>query len=151
MFDVNKALGVMQYVTNTNYNRLSRDSRCFPPPLEKLSLCQNLRQVWCVAVCCSVLLCVASELTFCSGLQWVVVSFNAVGCSGLQCAAVCCSVLQRVVAYCSVLNDLQCTAGCWCVLQCVAVCCTLLHFVVFVALCCRVDLCQLRQRGCFSS
>jgi len=129
MFDVNKALGVMQYVTNTNYNRLSRDSRCFPPPLEKLSLCQNLPQVWCAAVCCSVLLCVASELTFCSDLQWVAVGFNAVRCSGLQCAAVCCSVLQCVVACCSVLQCIKWLTVYFRLMVCVAVCRCVLHFV----------------------
>ena len=67
----------------------------------------------CVAVCCSVLQCVAVRMkrncpkikapvfdaVCCSVLQWV-----AVGCRVLQCVAVCCSVLQCV---CSVL---QCAA-----------------------------------------
>jgi len=58
---------------------------------------------WCVAVCCSVC---------CSELQWVacpdalfwtvVVQYNAVCCSVMQCVAVCCSVLQRAAACCSV-------------------------------------------------
>jgi len=43
----------------------------------------------CVAVCCSVLLCVVKFDSFCSVLQCV-----AVCCSVLQCVAVCCSVLQ---------------------------------------------------------
>ena len=42
LFDVNKALGAMQYLTNNNYNRLSREPLCFPPPLDKLDACQAL-------------------------------------------------------------------------------------------------------------
>jgi len=57
----------------------------------------------CVAVCCSVLQCVAIWHELCV-LQRV-----AVCCSVLQCAAVCCSVLQYVAICCTVL---QCVAVC---------------------------------------
>jgi len=51
----------------------------------------------CVAVCCSVLQCVAVECMYLlSVLQCV-----AVCCSVLQCVAVCCSVLQCVAVCCS--------------------------------------------------
>ena len=56
-----------------------------------------------VAVCCSVLQCVA-----------VCVACVAVCCSVLQCVAVCCCVLQCGAAYCSVL---QCCAVCYDVLH----------------------------------
>jgi len=51
--------------------------------------------VWDVAVCCSVLRCVA---VCCS-----VVQCGAVCCSVVQCGAVCCSVLQCGAVWCSVL------------------------------------------------
>ena len=86
----------------------------------------------CVAVCCSVLQCVAECLqcvysVFTVGLQYVcsVLQWVAVCCSVcavcLQCVAVCCSVMQCVTACCSVS---QCVAVCCSVLQCVAVCCS---------------------------
>ena len=56
----------------------------------RVSLC-----VFCVAVCCSTLQCVAAR---CSVLQHV-----AVYCSTLQCLAARCSVLQHVAVSCSVL------------------------------------------------
>jgi len=71
----------------------------------------------CVAVCCSVLQCVAMcpcVAVCCSVLQSVVEC-----CSVLQCVAVCCSVLQSVVECCRVL---QRVAVCCSVLQSVAVC-----------------------------
>ena len=78
----------------------------------------------CVAVCCSVLKCVAvnsyntaSTSTF---------TIYQVCCSVLQCVAVCCSALQSVAACCSVL---QCVTECCSVLQCVAVCCSVLQCV----------------------
>ena len=90
----------------------------------------------CVAVCYSVLQCVAVDaclqlaqvlhllpLLQCAAAATPV----AVSCSVLQCAAVCCSVLQCVASYCSVL---QCVAVCDSVLQCVAVaavCCSVLQ------------------------
>ena len=76
--------------------------------MEKNDLIQDYVQV---AVCCSVLQCVAE---CCSVLQSV-----AVYCSVLQCVAVCCSVLQGVAGCCRVL---QCVAGCCSMLQGVAVC-----------------------------
>jgi len=57
------------------------------------------RVVVCVAVCCSVLQCVAVGYTFIShhisSIPRVVVCV-AVCCSVLRCVAVCCSVLQWV-------------------------------------------------------
>ena len=41
-FSVNKALGAMQYRTDLNYNRLSRNKLCYPPPLEKTAACRSL-------------------------------------------------------------------------------------------------------------
>ena len=41
-FSVNKALGAMQYRTDLNYNRLSRNTLCYPPPLEKTVACRSL-------------------------------------------------------------------------------------------------------------
>ena len=61
-----------------------------------------------VAVCCSVLQCVAPR------------------CSVLQCVAVCCSVLQCVAVCCTALH---CVAVCCSALHCVAVCCSVLHCV----------------------
>jgi len=81
--------------------------------------------------------CYTCGMSF-SVLQCVV----AVCCSVLQCMAVCCSVLQCVavcamcihaacpVVCCSVL--LQCVAVCCSVLQCVAVCCSDLDSTVAV-------------------
>ena len=86
----------------------------------------------CVAVCCSVLQCVAGYMT-------CYTSCLVVCCSMLQCVAVCCSVLQCAAAYCSVL---QCVAvfvfapnSCnRFTFPVVAVCCNALHCVG----CCRV-------------
>jgi len=90
-----------------------------------------------VAVCCSLLLCVA---VCCCVLQSV-----AVCCSLLLCVAVCCCVLQSVAVCC---NLLLCVAVCCCVLQSVAVCCSLLLCVAVcccvlqsVAVCCSLSLC----------
>jgi len=52
----------------------------------------------CVAVCCSVLQCVAVY-------RKIDISFFAVYCSVLQCVAVCCSVLHCVAVCCSVSRD----------------------------------------------
>jgi len=64
-----------------------------------------------VAVCCSVLQCVA----VCRSRRPTTCIYDAPGytylCREMQCVAVCCSVLQCVAVCCSVL-------------QCVAVCCT---------------------------
>ena len=70
----------------------------------------------CVAVCCSVLQCVPTALSFCIHTLFItalrpyhmwLVDLICV----LQCVAVCCSVLQCVAVCCSVS-------------QCVAVCCS---------------------------
>jgi len=54
-----------------------------------------------VAVCCSVLQCVALEETFAMGHAYV----TGVCCNVLQSVAVCCSVLQCVAVCCSVLQS----------------------------------------------
>ena len=61
-----------------------------------------------VAVCCSVLQCVARSAVW----------DTAMCCSVLQCVAVCCSVLLDLL-----YETLQCVPACSIVLQCVAVCC----------------------------
>jgi len=81
----------------------------------------------CVAVCCSVLQCVA---------VWFEVDLMC--CSSvLQCVAVCCSVVcgrsnsspsfLNQSDLCIVKSVLQCVAVCCSVLQCVAVCYSVLH------------------------
>jgi len=118
-----------------------------------------------VAVCCSVLQCVAVDvreqllmtrfpcnhepvhcrcLPVAHLLQRVAVTcvccrvLQSMGmcCSVLQCVAVCCSVLQCVAVCCSVP---QCAAVCCSVLlQCAAVCCSVLQCA---AVCCSVLQC----------
>jgi len=79
----------------------------------------------CVAVCCSVLQCVAAE----NELQWwpdkmvIKVPGVAARCSALQCVAVCCSVLQCVAAEMQDLDKMVMEAS---VLQCVVLCCSAL-------------------------
>ena len=82
----------------------------------------------CVAVCCSVLQCVAC------------VACVAVCCSVLKCVAVCYWGVSKTVfwscncvASCDVL---QCVAVCYSALQCIAVCCSVLQCVACVAVCC---------------
>ena len=116
----------------------------------------------CVAVCCSVLQCVAvldpltclpclilchdsfvhvpSLIHFCrcsqnGSLWWTLLAKKVV------CVAVCCSVLQCVAVCCSVL---QCVAVCCSVLQCIAVCCSVLQCV---AVCCSVLQCTAVYRS----
>jgi len=70
-----------------------------------------------VAVCCSVLQCVAvcylgsivcdrdpQDTTF----DYSYTSFIALCCSVLQCVAVCCSVVQCIAVYCSMLVWVNC-------------------------------------------
>jgi len=67
----------------------------------------------CVAVCCSMLQCVAVR------------SVVAECCSVLQCVAVCCSVLQCPLRQDVAKNDstcVCCVTACCSMLQCVAVC-----------------------------
>jgi len=94
-----------------------------------VAMCCSVLQ--CVAVRCNVLLCVAM---CCCALQCVAVRCNvlqrvAVRCSAVQCVAMCCSALQCVAVRCSVLQDamrhsmLQCVGVCGVygsVLECVA-------------------------------
>ena len=75
----------------------------------------------CVAVCCSVLQCVA-----------LLLQYVAVRCSALQCVAICCTHQDfscpsgtTSVKAPSVL--LQCVAACCSVLQGVVICCSVLH------------------------
>jgi len=75
-----------------------------------------------VAVCCSMLQCVAAYVYHCCG----VLQRDAVCCSMLQCVAVCCSrhvpLLRCVAVYCSMLH---CVAVCCSKLQYDAACCSL--------------------------
>jgi len=96
----------------------------------------------CVAVCCSVLQCVAAEAkssqqsiklcstcvcvaVCCNVLQWI-----AVRCSALQCVAVCCSVLQLRQRHKHIPQN---SAAPVYVLQCIA-----MRVAVYVAVCCSV-------------
>jgi len=74
----------------------------------------------CVAVCCSVLQCVAmGKVPTRSNIALLkVVELRHNGECARQCVAVWCGVLQCVTVFCSVL---QYDAGCCSVLQCVAV------------------------------
>ena len=98
----------------------------------------------CVAVCCSVLQCVAVAIVSCFLFIVIYIMWHdTFKC--VQFDTVCCSVLQRVAAACLVLHTLQsfilsditfkCVAACCSVLQCVAVYCSVLQFA---ALCCSV-------------
>jgi len=105
---------------------------------------ETAKDTQCVAVCCSVLQCVAVRR---SVLQW-----DAVCCSETQCVAVrrsvlqwdavCCSEtpfgchllrLQHTATHCNTLQHtatrLLCAASAWmcCMLQRVAVCCSVLQ------------------------
>jgi len=80
-----------------------------------------------VAVCCSVLQCVAvccsatypNNMYIYGQIFWTLGIGDMSLCSVLQCVAACGSVLQCVAVCCSVL---QCVAACGSVLQRVAVC-----------------------------
>jgi len=89
-----------------------------------------------VAVCCSVLQCVAKEPKDLGGSLdtggWVIAHITelqcvVVWCSVLQCVAVCCSALQCVpdtpAGGSSHILGLKCVAVHRTALQCVAVCC----------------------------
>jgi len=67
-----------------------------------------------VAVCCSVLQCVAVCSESHASQEQVISKCNSVCCSVLQYVAVCCSVLQCVAVCCSAL---QCVASCCSVLS----------------------------------
>jgi len=79
----------------------------------------------CVAVCCSVLQCVAVLFEANATHRNSMVQRVAVCYSVLQCVAVCFSVFQ-CVAPCL---RLECVGVCWSVLQCFTVCCSVLQFV----------------------
>ena len=87
---------------------------------------RGCHRLCCVAVCCSVLQCVAviatqvrPEQGFCGWRLWSPADGH------MCCSVVCCNVLQCFVLQCVAVccNVLQCVAVCCSVLQCVAVCC----------------------------
>ena len=93
----------------------------------------------CVAVCCSVVRCVAVVCcSWCVVVSCSVVLQRVAGnqCSHLlatslscRCVALCCGLVQRGAAWCSVVQ---------CVLHCVAVWCSVVQRgAVCVAVCCR--------------
>jgi len=103
----------------------------------------------CVAVCCSVLQCVADSWRWwgflavcCSVLQCV-----AVFCSMLQCFAVCCSVLQTHdvdgAAFSRIRPEASSASSCCSVLQRVAACCSVLQRVA--AYCSVLECCSVLQ------
>jgi len=116
----------------------------------------------CVAVCCSVLQCVAVFDVCCSVILETVLAQTrrvadasekmqrvAVCCSVLQCVAVCCSVLQSVAVSYSRLCSRELVAspmrvgGCS-LLQYVTLCCNALQCV---AICCSVLQCGAVRRS----
>ena len=111
--------------------------------VQSVAVCCSL--LWCVAVCCNVAVAavdpvIRETLVSCVALCRSVLQCVAVCCSVLQCVPVCCSVLQCVVVCCRVLlmwllRLLQPLSPSFVrpwfhVLQCVAVCCTVLQCVV---------------------
>jgi len=101
-----------------------------------------MTQVQCVAVCCSVLKCVAMHYSVLQYFQCVpeerLDDTSAVRCNVLQCVPVCSSVSS--VSVCSsvfqsrdLITPVQCVAVCCSVSQCIPVCCS-----VRVEMCCRV-------------
>ena len=111
---------------------------------ERTSNEAEIRYIY-VAVCCSVLQCVAvcCSVLQCVAVCWSVLQYVAVCCSAccsvvqrgiqhdigsvLQCIAVCCSaccsVVQRGIQH-NIGSVLQCVAVSYNVSQCVAVCCS---------------------------
>ena len=103
-----------------------------------------------VAVCCSVLQCVAlpPSVLLCCIARLVV----CVCCSVFHCVAVGCSVLRRVAVFCIAATGALffqhnlgcvCVAVCCSVSQCVALCCDVLHCLHLycnrsVAVCCSL-------------
>jgi len=75
--------------------------------------CANCSVLQCVAVCYSVLQCIALR---CRSLDQSMHTFGVRMCSVLQCGVVWCSVVQ-------------CGAVCYCVLHCGAACCSVLQRV----------------------
>jgi len=104
--------------------------------LQRVAMCCSVLQ--CVAVCCSKKIVAAQRklsryMYSCNQCAQIsMLQCAALRCSVLQCAAVYSSVLQCVAECCSVL---QCVA--LSVLQCAAVCCNVLQYI---ALCCSVSL-----------
>ena len=74
----------------------------------------------CVAVCCSVLLCIVAVVTKRIMLRW---EFEKLSCKG-SCYVGSENVRSCVAACCGAL---QCVAVCCSVLLCVAVCCSRCH------------------------
>jgi len=120
--------------------------------------------VRCVAVCCSVLWCVAvclcggaspvlAQHTCSIAVYCIVLQCDAACCSVLTCVAVCCSVLQCVCEeqLCQLLRHTHRVAECGSVMYCAAVCCIvsmrrsttqLLQHTCRVAVCCRMLHCD---------
>jgi len=107
---IHETLKIDQYKkpTKETYEHVRHERYCTGCVLIKVLLVLQ-----CVVVFCSVMQCVAVD-----------VSFKVLHV--LQCVAVCCSVMQCVAVDVSfkVLLVLQCVAVCCSVLQCVAVCCS---------------------------
>jgi len=95
-------------------------------------------QMCCVAVCCSVLQCVAVWYTSIYTDLWIyilklyVLSTDVLCCSVLQCVAVCCSVIY-IHIYWSINIYLEtiCVEHRCVVLQCVAVCCSVIYIHIY--------------------
>ena len=79
------------------------------------------RVLRCVAVCCSVLQCVAGWSVDRITYKWVL-QCVAMCCSVSQCIAVCCSL--KCLSYHTYISEA-------CVFQCVAVCCSVLQCAVW--------------------
>jgi len=76
---------------------VDRTDRCYEPDLLLCLTQLGDHEIWCVAVCCSVLQCAAG----CVSPSLAITKFGVLlcvadCCSVLQCAVVCCSVLQCV-------------------------------------------------------
>ena len=127
--------GVQESTLQPNLAILETPTAWGVPSRLKGRVCRSIGTCHQLAVCCSVLQCVAVCCSVLTCHQF------AVCCSVLQCVAVCCSVLQCVwmSPICSVL---QCVAVHCSALQCVSVCCSVLQCVAVcwrvVATCCRV-------------
>jgi len=129
---------------NASHARMLHTHACLSLSRGQVAVCCSVLQ--CVAVCCSVCSVMRCVAVCCSALQCVAVC--AVCCSVLQNVAECCRVLQSVAVCCSVLQQGNHThprlilsrmraAVCCSVWQCVAVCCVL-HMLQCVAVCCSV-------------
>ena len=115
----------------------------------------------CVAVCCSILHCVAVGVVCCSVLKTLLKTVALVTNRGLICVAVWCSVMECVAVW---YSKLCCVAVLCCVLlcvdiltdihrnavlQCIAVCCSVLQHVAVCGHTHRhISWCLIRRRCC---